>query len=356
MKIRSIARYAGLVLVTILFLVVAVLPALPGAGALPVVFAVTAFQSLIFAMLGFVVLFVALGAVLIEVKKRKNATAASTSVVRSPSHPQLVGCTILALSCFIGSWLNSNSNALVGVSDIPAPASNQLRILSFNTDKAVPEAELLNLAVQTKPDIIVLPEQDQTFTSSFDCNFVPANETEHVGQLCEIGRQLDMNVYFWEDAAAQTLFVSNKLGEYQPINDETPPFAGFYAEPTNQASTSPKITVAHLQRPEFGIGTSWWRKHLNWAGAMCSEPRSIAVGDFNATNENIGSNHLGTCTDISSSLGYKPAGTWPSSLPAFWGAPIDHVYIGSAFQPLWFGTLADSYGSGHRPIFAIISE
>lgn len=222
MKSRSIARYAGLVLVTILFLVVAVLPALPGVGALPVVFAVTAFQSLIFAMLGFVVLFVALGAVFIEVKKRKNATAAaSTSAVRSPSHPQLVGCIILALSCSIGSWLTSNSNALVGVSDIPAPASNQLRILSFNTDKAVPEAELLNLAVQTKPDIIVLPEQDQTFTSSFDCNFVPANETEHVGQLCEIGRQLDMNVYFWADAAAQTLFVSNKLGEYQPINDET---------------------------------------------------------------------------------------------------------------------------------------
>ncbi|WP_167142267.1 endonuclease/exonuclease/phosphatase family protein [Canibacter zhoujuaniae] len=269
---------------------------------------------------------------------------------------QLVASILIAIVCFIGSWMTASGGALVQVADIPASGDHQLRILSFNTDQVVSEEELLELAAQTKPDIIVLPEDNQAVTSSFDCNFIPTKVTEHDGNFCEIGRQLDMNVYFWADAPGQTLFVSNKLGEYLPINHDTPPWAGFYAQPVDPTSASPKITVAHLQRPEFGIGTDWWQRHFSWAKKMCSEPRSIAVGDFNATTRNIGSDALGACQDISSALGEKQAGTWPSLLPPAFGAAIDHVYIGSAYQPLWFGVLADSHGSGHRPIFAILGE
>ncbi|MDY5589072.1 MAG: hypothetical protein SPF30_03845 [Arcanobacterium sp.] len=90
----------------------------------------TAFQSFIFGALGIFILLVALGKALIGVKIRKNTTeAASTSEARSPRHLPLIGSVLLAISCFIGSWLASSGSALVQIADIPAPAA--VKTLSF---------------------------------------------------------------------------------------------------------------------------------------------------------------------------------------------------------------------------------
>lgn len=270
----------------------------------------------------------------------------------------LITALLLVVSLLGGSVVTLSGARVVSISDIPAPEDGTLRILSWNTDATVPEQDIIELAEKTRPDIIALPEEEQGFTSSFDCNFIPKKITDHVGRLCAIGRELDMSVYFREDASEQTLFISNKLGRYEPeITPETPPSAGFLAKPVDTASGSPDIMVVHLQRPEFGFGTSWWNLHVAWARSACLSPNTIAIGDFNATNAimgNMGSVDLGACRDIATRLGQNPTGTWPTALPAFWGAPIDHVYIGSGLTPLWFGTLPGSMGTQHRPIFAII--
>lgn len=130
MKNRNVARYAWFVAASSLFLAVAVFPVLPGLEHVPLIFAVTAFQSFIFGALGIFILLVALGKALIGVKIRKNTTeAASTSEARSPRHLPLIGSVLLAISCFIGSWLASNGSALVQIADIPAPAA--VKTLSF---------------------------------------------------------------------------------------------------------------------------------------------------------------------------------------------------------------------------------
>lgn len=315
---------------------------LPNTDRIPLLFLFVAFKSFLLFILGVLVFSLTIiGFILRRMQIPLRLT-------------YIISTIVLACICITGSFITSSNSALSSVTEIPPLEADTIRILSWNTDKAVDKQKIIQLAKYTKPDIIVLPEEDQTFTSSFDCSSTALQTTKHLGKLCEIGNDLNMNIYFWPDAAAQTLFVSRKLGDYKPINPNTPPFAGFYAEPTNKDSKAPKIIVAHLQRPDFDIGTSWWHKHVDWAKKSCSTPLSIAVGDFNATSANMRSPYLGTCRDITDILDSKAAGTWPSFLPPYWGAPIDHVYIGSDYTPVWFSTLRESHGSQHRPIFAII--
>ncbi len=329
-----------------IFLLIVVAPVVSVFYNLPILFLFTAFQSLFLFFTGLISAVLLVTTIIFA----KNTSCYKAMQI---TRYLLISCVVL---CVGFSFATANSFRLSSLEDIPAPEKETIRILSWNTDKVVDEKTIIELAQKTRPDIIVLPEEPQPFTSSFDCSFVPTADTEHVGRLCEIGTSLNMNVYFWEQASEQTLFISKKFGDYQPVNLNTPPFAGFFVSPKYLDEDMPDITVVHLQRPEFGIGTSWWQKHWKWAQSSCNTPYSIAVGDFNATNLNMRSDFLGKCKDIASSLGIKSPGTWHSMLPAFWGAAIDHIYIGSAYVPIWYGVLSESYGSGHRPIFAVIKK
>lgn len=336
--------WALLILAAVSAVVIGFIWVVPGSNSIALFFMLTAFRSILLFLVA-----AGVSALLVFAWLRVRRTP------KKRQQPIYLGtASALLISCLLGSAITAQAPDLVQAEKVPTPAAGTLRILAWNTDDNVSERDLLKLVEATRPDIIVLPEVMQGFTSSFNCNTTPLKASERLGNMCEIGREFDMNVYFRKSSPGQTLFVSNKLGMYEPV-DEGPYWAGFYAKPKDASSTSPKITVAHLQRPEFGIGTSWWIRHVSWAQETYSSPLSIAVGDFNATNTNMRSAYLGACRDISDALGQKPAGTWPTALPAFWGAAIDHVYIGSAYSPIWFGTLADApQGSQHRPIFAII--
>src|SRR5207245_2790152 len=73
-----------------------------------------------------------------------------------------------------------------------------------------------------------------------------------------------------------------------------------------------------------------WRAGLAWAAARCSERNVLMAGDFNATLDHFaglgtGSGTLRTCRDGALATRNAAVGTWPTSMPALIGTPIDHV-------------------------------
>ncbi|WP_345941164.1 endonuclease/exonuclease/phosphatase family protein [Microbacterium sp. Se63.02b] len=59
---------------------------------------------------------------------------------------------------------------------------------------------------------------------------------------------------------------------------------------------------------------------------------------------------MGYCRDVASRTGSGLAGTWPSSLPALAGAPIDHVMASQNWTPTGSVVLDDAGGSDHRAL------
>jgi endonuclease/exonuclease/phosphatase (EEP) superfamily protein YafD len=57
---------------------------------------------------------------------------------------------------------------------------------------------------------------------------------------------------------------------------------------------------------------------------------------------------------VAAATGNAAVGTWPTSVPALVGAPIDHVLATPNWTPTGFRVLAgeDAAGSDHRPVLA----
>lgn len=203
--------------------------------------------------------------------------------------------------------------------------------------------DLMVLVEQTRPDIIVLPEY---FTSTAEGRFATFAEAN------------EMSVYGWDGSSA-TILIADRLGKYTMHNGDTPPWAGIYLVP--ERHDAPFLTVAHLQRPMLTEGADLWRQHVAWVRDRCDRGDAIAVGDFNATLANLGSDRLGSCSEVAATLGQPESGTWPALLPAQLGAQIDHVFAGDDWLPTWFGVLDApgtrwSESSDHRPIFVILDR
>lgn len=221
---------------------------------------------------------------------------------------------------------------------VPTSAAGSLRVLEWNTGQQdVDDRTIASLVTATDPDLVVLPEYFTTIAR---------------GTLAEIAHRRHMQVLGSVSSSA-TLLVSRSLGTYRVDDTGAPPWAGFVAVPSDP--TSPRLVVAHLQRPGVS-STALWREHVAWAGRACRVD-SIAVGDFNASVEDLGATRrLGDCVDSAVALGEHPRGTWPAVLPAALGATIDHVFIGSGWRPVVSSVLAgeDRAGSDHRPVFAVL--
>lgn len=97
---------------------------------------------------------------------------------------------------------------------------------------------------------------------------------------------------------------------------------------------------------------------MSWVGDWCSSGRPVVVvGDFNATTDNLASTPAASCTDAATTHGKERRGTWPASIPAFLGLPIDHVLVaGAGVSVTDFDVLTseDASGARHRPVVATI--
>lgn len=274
-----------------------------------------------------------------------------------------VGVCFLAVGC-AGAWLGHKkklavvmsvtlavtlacvSTSVLVRSDVVGSASSSaadaVRILSWNTNQQdVTVEQLQRVVARTRPDVVALPE------------YFPQVAR---GSLKELAEAHHMRILGSENSSA-TLLVAEKLGRYELVRSRsTPAWAGFVARSADKAA--PVLLIAHLQRPSI-VGAATWASHVRWVREACTEDGNLlAIGDFNGSDANLKSVGVGSCTDAAASVGVDSVGTWPSALPASFGAAIDHVLLSPHWKARSYRVLEDSetVGSDHRPIFATVER
>jgi len=234
-------------------------------------------------------------------------------------------------------------------------AGADLTVLSWNTLGDSPGAdEIAKLAIAQHADIVTLPE-----TSAATADAVRRLMTQAGVPMREL------HVSFDQIAKSRTtsLLISEKLGAYRVDSGHgsTQTLPSVVAVPVD--GDGPTIVAAHPVAPVPGEMSNW-RQGLNWLAQRCGAGDDIIMaGDFNSTLDHYsglgtdtptGMGDLGACHDGARAEGSAAVGTWPTSLPAQLGAPIDHVMASQGWTFVGFRVIGgeDGAGSDHRPILA----
>lgn len=231
-----------------------------------------------------------------------------------------------------------------------AASSEGVTVLTWNTLGDAPGPEVIAaLAVEQQADVLALPET-----------------TEATGiRIAEIMRESGRPMWvksrsFDEEYKAQstTLLISPDLGTYDVDESagDTRVLPSVVARPDD--GDGPVIAAVHPVSP-IPQQMRNWRADLEWLSSLCGSGSTIIAGDFNATVDHlddlgVDTATLGTCTDAAVATGNGAVGTWPTSLPALVGTPIDHIMATPDWTVSGMRVIEthDDYGSDHRPLVA----
>jgi endonuclease/exonuclease/phosphatase (EEP) superfamily protein YafD len=243
----------------------------------------------------------------------------------------------------------------IGSPGLPAAETNDITILSWNTrGDAVPASEIASLAASSKADVIALPGTTKATAQQVATTLRGEGITMQVFSISQssIAR-----------ARSTSLLVSSTLGAYKLVTryGDTEEVPSVVAEPSG-GQNAPVLLAVHTLAPRPG-DEGVWRKDLNWVAARCVGSNVVMAGDFNATADHLaglGTKSgalVGACDDAALASGNGAVGTWPTSLPALVGAPIDHVMATTNWTTSGFQVLQneDGAGSDHRPVLARLS-
>ena len=237
-----------------------------------------------------------------------------------------------------------------GDMDFQTATDSTITVLAWNTlgDAPGPQA-VANLALDSRADVIVLPETSAPF----------GIELRDILGLS--GRPMQTFTVAYDQvskARSTTVLIADSLGEYSVNADEpsSSVLPSVVARPVD--GSGPTIVGVHLVAPLPGE-FAHWRGDLEWMAKACADPNVIIAGDFNSTIDHFtglgnDSATLGDCTDAAATTNNAAVGTWPTKVPAFFGVPIDHIMS----TPNWTVTGMrvvenyDGYGSDHRPVLA----
>lgn len=250
-----------------------------------------------------------------------------------------------------GRGLDTTTPEAAATEAASAP-TGALRVLSWNTTPTgVPVDDVARLAVQLHADVVALPETRPTRAARI------ADRMHQLGQpMWVIPDSSDTTKY------TMSLLVAARFSYAVEPDTSATGFAdgvrgGVLAAPTRGGG--PEIAVVHVQQPGFSRSRAQagiWRAHLDWVRRLCASGRQLVIaGDFNATVDNLGA--VPGCTLAAQQTGTAGAtGTWPTGLPAWAGANIDHVLVTSGWRADTFRVLSghDRSGSDHRPVFAVL--
>jgi len=234
-------------------------------------------------------------------------------------------------------------------------AGADLTVLSWNTLGDSPgAAEIAKLALAQHADIVTLPETSAATADAVRQLMTQAGSPMH-----------EWHVSFDEISKSRTtsLLISAKLGDYRldSGHGSTTTLPSLIAVPVD--GDGPTIVAAHPVSPVPGEMANW-RQGLDWLAQRCGAGDDVIVaGDFNSTLDHYaglgtqtatGNADLGACHDGARAAGSAAVGTWPTSLPAQLGAPIDHVMASQGWTFVGFRVIGneDGAGSDHRPIVA----
>lgn len=239
----------------------------------------------------------------------------------------------------------------IGAPDVPVAAKNDVTVLSWNTlGDSVPAQSIAEIAHDNHATVIALPETTE-------------DRARQVARLLAADgmrfRVFSVSQQLGYPSRSTSLLVSERLGPYARVTGlgDTHTVPSVVVEPSG-GQNAPRIVAVHTTAP-YQPDPVDWRADLRWAAARCSSRNVLIAGDFNATVDHLaglgtGGGQLATCRDAGLATKNAAVGTWPTSMPALIGTPIDHVLATPNWRITGFRVLTDedSAGSDHRPVLA----
>jgi endonuclease/exonuclease/phosphatase (EEP) superfamily protein YafD len=233
-------------------------------------------------------------------------------------------------------------------------ADMDITVLSWNTLGDAPGAEVVaDLALEAGADVVTLPESTAALGTSV---------AAIMGAAGHPMQPLTVAFDQISKARSTTVLISEALGAYA-IDDSvgsTSQLPSVVARPVN--GTGPTIIAVHAVAPSTA-DLDGWVSDQQWLAATCIGENTIMAGDFNSTLDHFAHlDHangatLGDCTDAALASGNAAVGTWPTTIPALLGTPIDHVMTTANWRVSGMRVIEsqDDAGSDHRPIVAQLS-
>lgn len=239
----------------------------------------------------------------------------------------------------------------IGAPDVPVAERYDLTVLSWNTlGDSVPAQSIAAAAAENGADIVTLPETTSDRARQV-ARLLAAEGTRF--QVFSSSQQAGI------PSRSTSVLVATALGTYRRVTGlgDTHTVPSIVVEPAD-GQNGPRIVAVHTMAP-YQPDPVDWRADLRWVAARCSGPNVLMAGDFNATMDHfagLGSSGgaLRACRDGALASGNAAVGTWPTSIPALIGTPIDHVMATPNWRFTGFRVLTDedSAGSDHRPVLA----
>ena len=326
---RSLA--ALVIVVAAIALLIAAWPQVFGLSQAPIVAQVVSLRGLAAAVALVLVVALTLAALIVRAARRFAASLA------------------VALLVFCAISVAVLSSRGFGSPGFESAAENDVTVLSWNTLGDAPgSAAIAQLALESGATIVSLPETTR------DTGLEVANIMQAAGKPMAIFTAAYDQV---SKARSTTLLISVDLGEY--LVDETAVTTSVLptviATPKN--GSGPTIIAVHSVAPIPGEMTNW-RSDLKYLSNACASSNVIMAGDFNSTLDHYSGlatspeSTIGGCADAALATDNAAVGTWPSTLPALLGAPIDHVMTTPNWRVSGMRVIQshDGDGSDHRPI------
>lgn len=268
----------------------------------------------------------------------------------SPFGRSFTAALALVLVLFIG--LNGAVVASRGLDGggFETKGENDLTVLTWNTLGDSPSADTIaQLILEHDADIVALPETTRELT------------VEVAEILGRNGHPMWAHTFARDEvskARSTSLLTSADLGTYSFRDDASPTrqFPTVVARP--DSGLGPTIIAVHAVAP-IPQYLDEWRNDLRVLATLCTG-NVIMAGDFNATLDHFAAlassvdADFGECRSAATSAGSGAVGTWPTLLPAFLGAPIDHVMATDGWRITGARVIEshDKAGSDHRPVLA----
>jgi endonuclease/exonuclease/phosphatase (EEP) superfamily protein YafD len=268
---------------------------------------------------------------------------------------RLAGSLALVLVLFVALESVVVLDRGIGDPDFAAKDTGDVTVLSWNTLGGEPgAATVADLAILNDADVITLPETTADFGA------------EVASLLAASGKPMQQFSKAYDEiskARSTTLLVSEALGPYAVDESigSTKQLPSVIARPVS--GTGPAFAAMHPVAPVPDL-LDTWSSDLDWLATACSGGSVIMAGDFNSTLDHW--SHvlhdsgaaIGGCFDAAAATGNAAVGTWPTSVPALLGTPIDHVLATNDWRVSGMRVVesVDDAGSDHRPVVAQLTR
>ena len=236
-----------------------------------------------------------------------------------------------------------------GGSELPARAATDLTVVAWNTLGDAPGPDTIaTLAIDSDADIVALPETTEATAKAVAERMTTAG-LPMVSHTVAHGRI--------SPSRSTSVLISTTLGGYHldEAAGSTSTLPSLVMVPDSGAG--PTIVAAHPVAP-LPSELQNWNSDLRWLAGACTSRNVILAGDFNATLDHLSGlgtapgTIVGACTDAALRAHSAAVGTWPTSVPALLGTPIDHVMTTKNWKVVAMRVIEnlDAAGSDHRPI------